>query len=79
MTKQTKLIEPVYRQFGAKVESLRTVLGWSQLDLSKKVGLTRGSIANIETGRQRVLLADVERFAAAFQTAPKQLMRGIWF
>lgn len=73
------VIEPIYRQFGGKVESLRNVLGLTQLDLAKRVGLTRGSIANIELGRQRVLLADVEKFAQAFATTPKNLMRGIWF
>ena len=41
--------EPVYRLFGAKIEQTRSILGWSQADLAKKVGLTRGSIANIET------------------------------
>lgn len=73
-----KPIEPVYRLFGARVEQLRTLLGWNQLELSKKTGLSRGSIANIETGRQRILLADVEKFASAFATTPKALMRGIW-
>lgn len=34
--------------------------------------------AKIETGRQRLLLDDVEKFAAAFGTTPKNLMRGIW-
>lgn len=74
----SKPIEPVYRQLGSKIESLRTVLGWNQLDLAKKVQMSRGSIANIETGRQRVLLADVEKFALAFNSSPKNLMRGIW-
>lgn len=74
----SKPIEPVYRMFGMKVEQLRTMLGITQGDFAKKVGLTRGSIANIETGRQRVLLADVEKFANAFGTTPKALMRGIW-
>ena len=73
-----KPIEPVYRLFGAKIEQLRTILGWKQEDLAKKVCLSRGSIANIESGKQRILLADVEKFASAFQTTPKQLMRGIW-
>jgi len=73
-----KPVQLCYRQFGMKVEQLRTMLGWNQQDLAKRVGLTRGSIANIETGRQRILLHDVEKFAEAFGTSPKQLMRGIW-
>jgi transcriptional regulator with XRE-family HTH domain len=72
------LIEPCYRQLGAQVEKFRTMLGWTQEELAKKLGFSRGSIANIELGRQRVMLHDVERLAASFQTTPKQLMRGIW-
>lgn len=74
----TKLVEPVYRQFGAKVESMRAVLMITQQDLAKKVKLTRASIANIEGGKQRILLADVEKFAVALGVSPRALMRGIW-
>jgi DNA-binding XRE family transcriptional regulator len=72
------MIEPIYRLLGAKIEQTRTVLGWSQMELAKKVHLSRGSIANIETGRQRLLLHDVEKFATAFNMQPKVLLRGIW-
>ena len=72
-------IEPVYRSFGAKIEQLRVALGWTQQDLAEKVELTRGSIANIELGNQRILLHDVETFAKAFGVAPKLFLRGIWF
>lgn len=71
-------VQAVYRQFGAKLESLRIALGLSQLELAKRVGLTRTSVCNIEAGRQRILLDDVEKFAAAFATNPKTLLRGIW-
>ncbi len=71
-------LEPIYRQFGSKIESLRMSLGITQMELARRVGLTRPSIANIESGNQRILLADVERFAEAFGTSPKFLMRGIW-
>lgn len=71
-------MEPVYRMFGARVEQLRTTLEITQQDLGERVGLTRASIANIEAGNQRVLLNDVERFAKAFNVAPKVLLRGIW-
>ena len=74
----SKMNEPVYRAIGARIEQMRNALGWTQDDLSKKVGLSRGSIANIETGRQRILLHDVETIAGAFGSTPKHLMRGIW-
>ncbi len=71
-------IELCYRQFGLKVEQLRNALGWTQTELAKKVDLQRTSVTNIEIGRQRVNLHMVQKFAEAFGTTPKQLMRGIW-
>jgi transcriptional regulator with XRE-family HTH domain len=64
--------------FGVRVEHIRTALGWTQDELAKKVGLTRTSITNIESGRQRILLHDVEKFAEVFGTTPKGLLRGLW-
>lgn len=76
--KSKEPIQTVYRQFGLKIESVRSALGITQQDLARRVGLTRTSVCNIEAGRQRVLLDDVEKFATAFATSPKFLMRGIW-
>ena len=72
------MIEGCYRMFGMKVQQTREMLGLTQLELSKRVGLTRTSVVNIEAGRQRILMHHVEKFAAAFQIAPKVLLRGIW-
>lgn len=75
----TKPLEAVYRQLGAKVESIRIVLGISQQELADRVGtLGRASIANLETGRQRLSLHELENIARALGTTPKQLLRGIW-
>jgi DNA-binding XRE family transcriptional regulator len=71
-------VEPIYRLIGAKIEQTRSALGWTQEEPARKVGLTRTSITNIEAGRQRILLHDVEKFCAAFQMQPKALMRGVW-
>jgi transcriptional regulator with XRE-family HTH domain len=76
--KQKTPVEPVYRQFGSKLESLRSTLGITQEEVAKRVGLKRTSVVNIEAGKQRVLLDDVEKFAGAFGISPKALMRGIW-
>jgi transcriptional regulator with XRE-family HTH domain len=73
-----QIIEPVYRQFGAKVQSIRETLGWKQEEMAKKLDMTRASLANIEGGNQRVLLHTVDEFAKAFNVEPKVLMRGIW-
>jgi transcriptional regulator with XRE-family HTH domain len=73
-----KPIEPVYRLFGARIEQLRTLLGRTQEETAKTLNISRGSLANIETGKQRILLHDVEKFAVVFGTNPRALMKGIW-
>ena len=53
-------------------------LGLDQGTLAKRVGMTRTSLTNIEAGRQRVQLHQVEQMAEALGTTAKNLMRGIW-
>lgn len=73
-----KPVQLCYKQFGLRVEQMRGALGWTQAELAKKINLQRASVANIETGRQRVSLHHVEAIAMAFGSSPKHLMRGIW-
>jgi transcriptional regulator with XRE-family HTH domain len=54
-----------YEVFGRAIALRRKGQGMSQDDLAKAVGLSRASIANIETGRQKVLLHHVYMIAAA--------------
>jgi len=59
--------ESIYSVFGRRLRELREQHGISQLELAEMSGLTRASIANVESGRQRVLLHQVLRFAQALQ------------
>lgn len=45
-----------YTKIGSVFRERRIQLGLSQADVASKIGLTRASIANIETGRQAMLL-----------------------
>ena len=74
-----KPIEACHVSLGARIRIMREMLGLTQQELSKRVGLERASVANAEIGRQRLLLDGVERYAAALGTTPKQLMKGIWW
>jgi transcriptional regulator with XRE-family HTH domain len=74
-----KPIEPCHAMVGMRIRQIREMLGISQDDLSKRVGLQRASVANVEIGRQRLLLDGVERYAKALGTTPKALMKGIWW
>lgn len=65
--------EPPYVRFGALVSEQRHKLGWLQQDLADRIGLSRGSIANIETGRQRILMTDVCDFARVLGLDPVKM------
>lgn len=74
-----KPIEACHQALGARIRLIRETLGMTQEELAKRVKrVSRASLANIETGRQRFLLDGVEDFARALGTTPKNLMKGIW-
>lgn len=57
--------EAVYKAFGSVISTRRKALGLTQAKLASKVKMSRASIANIESGRQNVLLHHVYALAAA--------------
>lgn len=58
--------EHCYKMFGAELKLARERAGVTQKDLGKMLGLTRVSVANIEAGRQRVLLHHCLALSAMF-------------
>lgn len=63
-----------YEEFGRRVRSAREAAGLSQEELASRVGLSRGSIANIERGAQRVVLHLAIELAAAVGVDPIRLI-----
>lgn len=59
--------DPRYQQFGEAMKVRRQQLGKTQAELAAHVGLSRASIANIEKGRQSVLLHHACDIAAALK------------
>jgi len=59
----------IYRLLGLAAAKRRTQLKLTQAEVAAKIGLTRASLANIETGRQKVMLHHVYRLATALDCA----------
>ena len=66
--------EALYRVFGRRLREIREMKHVAQQELATLSGLSRSSIANIESGKQRVLLHQVLHFAEALQVAVAQLV-----
>ena len=64
----------LYRQVGARIKSRRKHLGWTQERLAQHVGLSRASLANIEIGRQNVLLHRLYRIAGTLNVEVADLL-----
>lgn len=73
----TPQVERPYVLFGEFVRDARHDWGWTQLELAEKTSYSRGTIANIETGRQRVLLTDVLDFAKVLKVDPVKIFTHI--
>ena len=73
VTKEVLQCERPYVLFGEAVKEARIDLGITQQELADRLKYSRGSIANIEVGRQRILLSDVFDFARVLRLKPMQL------
>lgn len=55
----------IYRVIGATIASRRKRMRLRQAEVAEKIGLTRASLANIEKGRQKIMLHQIYRIATA--------------
>jgi DNA-binding XRE family transcriptional regulator len=77
VTKHILQCERPYVLFGQAVADARYAIGMTQQELADKLKYSRGSIANIEGGRQRILLTDVFDFAKVLKLKPRDLFNAV--
>ena len=68
------MIHPIYKEIGAVIKSRRKTLEMKQETLAGRLGISRGSLANVETGRQSILVHQLYNFADARQLTPFDLL-----
>lgn len=66
--------DPIYRHIGAVVRDRRKLLRMTQDKLARRLAISRASLANIETGRQRLLVHQLYRLAAELGLRPSDLL-----
>ena len=57
----------LYRRLGRKVAERRSELRLSQAYVAEKLGLSRASLANLETGRQRIMVHQLFALVSALK------------
>lgn len=77
--------EPIYRQIGGVIRGLRRRADKPQEQVARELGISRATLANIETGRQRILVHQLYAIAQALNVkvadllpTPKEEMRANW-
>jgi transcriptional regulator with XRE-family HTH domain len=66
--------DPIYKRIGALIKARRKTLQMKQEMLASALGISRGSLANIETGRQSILVHQLYKYADALQLTPSDLL-----
>jgi transcriptional regulator with XRE-family HTH domain len=66
--------ESIYKSIGTIVRSKRRLMEWSQVTLAQRLGISRATLANIETGRQRILVHQLYSFAAVLGMKTEELL-----
>lgn len=66
--------EPIYRLLGKAIRAKRRANDWHQEKLAGMLGISRATLASIETGRQRLLVHQLYDIARVFGVSPSELL-----
>lgn len=66
-------VDGIYKIIGERIRARRSQIGLTQVELGQKVRLTRSSIANIESGRQRAMIHTIMQIANAIDIDVSEL------
>jgi len=58
----------IYRLIGSRIAARRKDLRLKQVEVAEQIGLTRASLANIEKGRQKIMLHQIYKLVEALKT-----------
>jgi transcriptional regulator with XRE-family HTH domain len=72
--KVTMIPDPIYKSVGLLIKARRKALGLKQENLAHTMRISRGSLANIETGKQGILLHQLYKFANALELRVTDLL-----
>lgn len=63
------------KRFGQNMQKIRMKKGMSQGDISRKIGMDRGSVSNIENGKRNPTLSTVEKIARVLGVSSDEMLK----
>lgn len=63
------------KKLGENLKRFRTEKGLSQTDIANSLGVSRGFISNIESGKRNPTLSTITRLAKAVGVTPDELLK----
>ena len=67
-------LDPIYKTIGETIRARRRRFHLTQEKLAPRIGMSRASLANIETGRQTILVHQLYRLAEVLEISPADLL-----
>ena len=62
-------------RLGIRIRALRQKRGWTQFEMSERLGIDRSYLAEIETGKIEICLRNLALIAEAFEMQAWQLLK----
>ena len=65
----------ICKQLGWRIRALRESRGWTQFEMSERLGIDRSYLAEVETGKIEVCLRNLALIAQGFDLKAWQLLK----
>jgi len=62
-------------QLGKRIRALRLKRGWTQFEMSERLGIDRSYLAEVETGKIELCVRNLALIAEGFELKPWQLLK----
>jgi transcriptional regulator with XRE-family HTH domain len=71
------MAEDIRVRFGRRLQELRKERGWTQIQLSERLGLDRSYLADAERGKRNISIINLEVIARGFGLSLSRLLSDV--
>ena len=64
-------------ELGKRIRRLRLKKGWTQVEMAAYLGINRGHLSDLETGKREVCLLTLQVIAKGLETTMDRLLKGL--